>query len=111
MSVIPLKADIHQRGLHVRLPREGRELCDAFLAALDSQGAVKTAGCLVGPNASVADWSDIAADLLTEKDAEAFANSVGLERQAGDYGCHNYCVSVDGADLFARRYRYLVAPP
>jgi hypothetical protein len=41
------KADIHQRGLHVRLPREGRELCDAFLAALDSQGAVKTAGCLV----------------------------------------------------------------
>jgi hypothetical protein len=34
-----------------------------------------------GPNASVADWSDIAADLLTEKDAEAFANSVGLERQ------------------------------
>jgi hypothetical protein len=46
MSVIPLKADIHQRGLHVRLPRERRELCDAFLAALDSQGAVKTAGCL-----------------------------------------------------------------
>jgi hypothetical protein len=30
-----------------------------------------------GPNASVADWSDIAADLLTQKDAETFANSSG----------------------------------
>ena len=29
------------------LPRDGAELCDAFLAALDRQGAVKTAGRLV----------------------------------------------------------------
>jgi hypothetical protein len=29
------------------LPRNDEELCEAFLAALDRQGAVKTAGCLV----------------------------------------------------------------